>query len=130
MTQNRPRKAKKNRKTRSTQVYLDEFFSQYPTFDYDPSEPVMSEFYRMCDFFDWDKDDFEKTEARGLLKDALTQQFNSIYGTDVNSIESWQTLCRVLGIAPMPEGLHACRGVSAPQCTIRTKTMLTFFIVR
>jgi len=63
----------------------------------------------MCDFFQWDKEDFEKQEARGLLKDALTQQFNSIYGTDVDSIQSWQTLCQVLRIVPMPEGLHACR---------------------
>lgn len=74
----------------------------------------MAEFYRMCDFFNWDKDDEEKKEARNLLKDALTQQFNSIYGTEVNSIESWQNLCRVLGITPIPEGLHACREVSNP----------------
>jgi len=95
---------------RSLEGNLAEFFSQYD-FSYNPSAPVMTEFYRMCDFFDWDRDDEEREEAREQLKDAMTRQFNSIYGMDVDDISSWQNLCRVLRIVPIPNGLEACRDV-------------------
>lgn len=65
----------------------------------------------MCDYFDWDRDDEEKLEARELLKDALTQQFNGIYGTEVEDLESWKGLCRAIGISPIPDELEACREV-------------------
>jgi hypothetical protein len=74
----------------------------------------MAEFYRMCDLFGWQRDDEEKEKARELLKDALTQQFNDMYGTDVDDIRSWQNLCRILEIVPIPDALHACREVSHP----------------
>lgn len=88
---------------------LQTYFNKYPTFAYDDTKASTSEFYRMCDFFDWDED--EKDDARGLFKDALVQEFNIIYGTDENNIESWNTLCRVLNVDPIPQGLDACREV-------------------
>ena len=48
----------------------------------------MSEFYRMCDMYGWDREDETKKKARLDLKDALTLQFNAIYGEDVNSLEA------------------------------------------
>jgi hypothetical protein len=42
----------------------------------------------------------------------MTQQFNSLYGTDVDNISSWENLCRVLEIVPIPDELEACRDVS------------------
>jgi hypothetical protein len=72
----------------------------------------MAEFYRMCDDFDWKKEDKERVEARSLLKDAMAQQFNNIYGTDVDDVISWQNLCSVLGIVPIPDALVPCRNVS------------------
>lgn len=57
----------------------------------------------------WDED--AREEAREGFKNALVQEFNKMYGTDVNDIGSWQGLCRVLGIAPVPDKLNECREV-------------------
>ena len=71
----------------------------------------MSEFWRMCRYFGWNKEDEEQQEAREELKDAMVQQFNEFYGTDIEDINSWQILCGVLGISPIPQELKACRKV-------------------
>lgn len=89
--------------------HLQDFFNNYPEFNYVPANGASGELYRMYDFFGWDRD--EKEEAKELFKDALVQEFNKIYGTDENDIESWHTLCRVLTIDPIPDGLKACREV-------------------
>ncbi|CAE6457930.1 unnamed protein product [Rhizoctonia solani] len=90
-------------------AYLSAFFRKYPSFDYDSSEPVMSEFYRMCDSFGWERGDEDREEARDGLKDALVHEFNAIYGTDHESLAAWQSLCRVLNLTSIPEQLEACR---------------------
>jgi len=72
----------------------------------------MEQFYQLCDHLGWHREDEERKEARELLRDAMTQQFNAIYGTDVDDIGSWRNLCQVLEIAPIPEELVACRNVS------------------
>lgn len=104
-SQNRPRHQQRSSQTH----YLHEFFEEYPDFSYNPSAPVMSEFYRMCDFFCWERGDNDREEAHAALKDAMTHQFNSMYGTDVNDLASWQHLCRILQIFPIPDALVACR---------------------
>jgi hypothetical protein len=100
---------------------LTDFFAQYPEFSYDASAPVMTEFWKMCDYFGWDEDDEERKSARGSLKDAMTQQFNNIYGTDVESISAWKNLCQVLHIDPIPDELNACRNVSHYHGPIRVR---------
>jgi hypothetical protein len=66
----------------------------------------------MCDQYGWPDDSPIKTEARADFKDALVQEFNRIYGKDENDVASWQVLCRVLNVVPLPEDLEACRRVS------------------
>ncbi|KAF7970579.1 hypothetical protein HWV62_23693, partial [Athelia sp. TMB] len=102
------RRVRRNKRTASL---IEKFFEQYPPFDYDSSQPVMSEFWRMCHYFGWNKKDEEQQEAREELKDAMVQQFNDFYGTDIEDINSWQILCGVLGISPVPQELKACREV-------------------
>ncbi|QRW27731.1 hypothetical protein RhiXN_02326 [Rhizoctonia solani] len=98
-------------------AYIRAFFNKYDDFDYDPTKPVMEEFYRMCDHYSWSS---EKDKNRRYLnkarekagegfKDALTLQFNTIYGTDENSLLAWQNLCIVLNLGNIPEELNACR---------------------
>lgn len=94
--------------------YIDKFFAQHPGFDYDPSAPIWMEFNRMCDDYEWDSDDYEFRNARRNFKSAMVQQFNSLYGTDENDLSSWQNLCRILGIQPVPERLKDCRKVCTP----------------
>ncbi|KDQ53386.1 hypothetical protein JAAARDRAFT_183348 [Jaapia argillacea MUCL 33604] len=106
--------SKRNRRKRNVQqdigpTHLDDFFASYPAFTFDSSKPVMGEFRRMCREYRWGGYNPEKDEAYDLFKDALTQQFNAIYGTDVDEIDAWRNLCRVLRISPIPEGLKACR---------------------
>jgi len=45
------------------------------------------------------------------FQDALTMQFNDIYGTDENDLTNWQALCARLRMNPVPETLNACREV-------------------
>jgi len=92
---------------------LEVYFSQYPTFAYNTSEPPTSEFNRMCKSFGWHhpKHVALKKQARKLFRDALTKQFNSKYGTSADDIASWQLLCNRLGIFPIPNTLKECRQV-------------------
>jgi hypothetical protein len=76
----------------------------------------VQEFYRMCDFFEWEKDDEEKKSAHEEFKTAMVLTFNALYGTDVNNIESWHKLCVALDINPLPKGLEQCQRVRTPPC--------------
>ena len=69
----------------------------------------------MCDDFEWDSDDYEMRAARREFKSAMVQQFNSLYGTDEDDLNSWQNLCHVLNIEPAPDRLKECReeGIAA-----------------
>jgi hypothetical protein len=118
--------------------YIELFFDRYPAFHHNASRPVMDEFDRLCDAARWgghtpdadepmsisegeiaefnhdlpyDWGDDEEDEARALFRDALVQEFNLVYGTDENDIGSWQGLCRVLDIVPIPDDLETCRRV-------------------
>ena len=91
--------------------HLDEFFTQYPEFPYQRDKPSSQEFYRMCDFFDWDRGDPERIQAHDDFKTALVHQFNGIYGTDVNNIASWRRLCLALEITPLPDNVKNAQKV-------------------
>jgi len=91
--------------------HLDAFFAQYPAFVYDQKSSSSEEFYRLCDFFDWDRDDPEREEAYASFKIALVQQFNSLYGTEVDDIESWRGLSLALDIVPLPDDLREAKKV-------------------
>jgi len=93
--------------------YLNDFFEQYPDFDYDPSMPANSEWYRLCDHMNWGKKgkktNPERESAYEDFKDALVHQFNTNYGTDEESLDAWQELCERLGVFPIPDTLKEAR---------------------
>ncbi|KAH8800384.1 hypothetical protein F5884DRAFT_825056 [Xylogone sp. PMI_703] len=91
--------------------HIDAFFARYPRFDYNPSSPIWAEFDRMCDRFRWRYESDERRDARDLFREAIVEQFNSLYGTDVNDLGSWQNLCHILNIVPVPDSLKYCREV-------------------
>ncbi|KAG2102837.1 uncharacterized protein F5147DRAFT_706977 [Suillus discolor] len=95
--------------TNGIQTPLDDFFATYPAFDYNSSASASSEFHRMCGHFCWNKKDKEKKKAHRDFKDALVQQLNEIYGTDVNNLSSWRNLCQIVHISPIPDTLESCR---------------------
>ncbi|KAH7909592.1 hypothetical protein BJ138DRAFT_209388 [Hygrophoropsis aurantiaca] len=88
---------------------LPGFFAQYSNFNYNASESASHEFYRLCKFNRWQRDDPERQDAHDAFKTALAIQFNNIYGTDEHSLSAWRDLCEVIGVVPIPEGLAACR---------------------
>ncbi|KAJ1309452.1 hypothetical protein OPQ81_006228 [Rhizoctonia solani] len=94
-----------------TQTNIHQFFSQHTSFKYDPSQPVMSEFYRMIHSEDFPK--ASQAQAKREIEDALTKDFNLIYGTDVGDLEAWQGLCRVLGFENIPDDLVDCKKLVA-----------------
>ncbi|KAI9842850.1 MAG: hypothetical protein M1837_006871 [Sclerophora amabilis] len=107
----KPVSKKRSRGKRNRQSKVDSFFAAYPAFDYDSTAPIFEEFYRMCDFFGWNSKIYkdEKDSARDQFKDAMVEDFNDLYGTDVDDIRAWHTLCRTLYIVPPPEEIEQCR---------------------
>lgn len=87
------------------------FFAQYPTFDYVRGAASTQEFYRMCDTFDWNRENPERQQAHDDFKIALVQQFNILYGTEVEDIHAWRGLCLALEIFPLPENVDASKEV-------------------
>ena len=57
----------------------------------------------MCDFFDWERDDADRKDAHEEFKSTLVHQFNHLYGTDPDDIQTWQGLCMALCIRPLPK---------------------------
>ncbi|CUA75773.1 hypothetical protein RSOLAG22IIIB_11991 [Rhizoctonia solani] len=96
-----------------TQTNIHQFFSQYASqaFEYNPSRPVMSEFYRMVDSKDFPQ--ASQAQAKREIEDALTLDFNLIYGTDVGDLAAWQGLCRVLEFDYVPDDLLECKKMVA-----------------
>ncbi|KAF9471705.1 hypothetical protein BDN70DRAFT_767230, partial [Pholiota conissans] len=89
---------------------VPEFFSQFSSsFTYTPENSSSAEFYRLCDELGWEKNEPQRTQAHKEFKNALTRQFNTNYGTEKNSLESWQALCKHLGANPVPKTLNRCR---------------------
>lgn len=91
------------------------FFSMYPKFVYNDKRGVAEEFYRMCDYFAWKKDDAAREEARHAFKEAMVIRFNGLYGTDVTNLESWHKLCVAVHIEPLPMTIVKCKEVSPTQ---------------
>ncbi|PIL36782.1 hypothetical protein GSI_00472 [Ganoderma sinense ZZ0214-1] len=61
----------------------------------------------MCQWFGWNKD--ERLLAYDAFHQAIVTQFNATYGADVDNLASWQLLCLVLRINPVPPDLITCR---------------------
>ena len=91
--------------------HLDAFFGEFSAFNYRRNAPCTQEFYRMCDFFDWDREDPDRQDAHDGFKTALVKQFNSLYGTEVDDIKSWRGLCLALDILPLPEDVTDAKEV-------------------
>ena len=106
--------------TLSSESPLEDFFSNYPRFDYDATESASHEFYRLCDEYHWDRDHPARKAAHQDFKDALVQQFNDIYGIDEDDLGEWQKLCHVVNMNRIPDDLDACREVSL--------SLLLFFV--
>ncbi|CAE6387535.1 unnamed protein product [Rhizoctonia solani] len=90
-------------------THIEAFFAKYPGFEYDPTKPCMDEFKRLNQWARWKKKSNEFEEARKGMNEALTEQFNAIYGKDPGDIVAWRNLCSVLDLAEIPTEISACK---------------------
>jgi len=96
--------------------HIDDFFAQYPSFNYDRANSSPREFYRMCDQFQWKKRPDNacppvRKEAWEKFRVAMVVEFNSRFGTDAEDVFSWKGICEFLQMNPMPSGVESMRKV-------------------
>lgn len=72
----------------------------------------------MYDEFGWTSDDEEAKAAKKDFKAAMVQEFNTLFGTEVNNLDSCQSLCRILNIQPLPVDVKECHKVGHYGCEI------------
>ncbi|TFK21865.1 hypothetical protein FA15DRAFT_696103 [Coprinopsis marcescibilis] len=81
---------------------LHAFFAQYsPQFIYNPNKNTTAEFQRLRKM----RDD----ALYAKFADAFAHQFNANFGTEEQSLLSWQGLCATLGIPPIPYTLKEAK---------------------
>ncbi|KAH7162403.1 hypothetical protein B0J13DRAFT_9682 [Dactylonectria estremocensis] len=85
---------------------MSEFFSRYPGFRYRRDAPFWAEFRRMSKHYKWNN--YQRREHVEDFKTAMTKQFNNTFGTDEESLDAWQELCRTIGIG-VPNTLKEAR---------------------
>ncbi|KAG8696296.1 hypothetical protein FRC11_000827, partial [Ceratobasidium sp. 423] len=90
-------------------TYLEAFFAKYPGFEYDPTKPCMDEFKRLKKWAGWERGSEEFEEAHKGMNEALTEQFNALYGKDPNDVVALRNLCSVLELAEIPTERSACK---------------------
>ncbi|CCO35239.1 hypothetical protein BN14_09354 [Rhizoctonia solani AG-1 IB] len=71
---------------------VQRFFSQFPSFEYNSSQSVMSEYFCMTKSQDFKSlTPSQKKKARENLKNALAKDFGQLYRDDLDDLEAWQT---------------------------------------
>ena len=90
------------------------FFSSYSNFTLNRNAAPTKEFLRLKKQYDqWKGGNKKYAKARELFADAVAEDFNAKFGTDVNNIDHWHALCHVLRIHPVPRNICASRRVRA-----------------
>jgi hypothetical protein len=110
---------------------LDAFFLSFRGYQYDPFIPPAESFRSLRRglrwWNDWDGNfpdtwkEYEKDVAT-RYQATLTKEFNLWFGTE-DDIDSWHSLCRAIGIRPLPTTCDECREVSNQ---IHTTLRITF----
>ncbi|TEB23876.1 hypothetical protein FA13DRAFT_1739675 [Coprinellus micaceus] len=85
------------------------YFARYPGFTYDPSKGATSEFRRLRRLLSRQGKDAGTEAPLREFTDALGNQFGEKYGTKWDDLPAWQSLCRRIGINPVPEELEMAR---------------------
>ena len=91
---------------------LEVFFAQFANlgFEYRGSATALNNFERLQEVSRWGDDSEDLREALYDFNNALTRQFNVTIGTETD-LPSWQNLCRLIDITPVPDTIQECRRV-------------------
>ncbi|KAF5364730.1 hypothetical protein D9757_012483 [Collybiopsis confluens] len=70
----------------------------------------------------WDHEDPERNVALDRVRDAIAEQFNMFFGSDVNDLNAWNNLFRALRIVEVPDTIDQCkkaiRGIHVNICDL------------
>lgn len=87
------------------------FFSQFADFEYTQHSHPSDAFNDLVDVDDIWRPIYEtKYLLVEAYRDALTQEFNELFGTEVDDLTLWQNLCRRIGL-DVPTTMKKCRQV-------------------
>ncbi|EIN09342.1 hypothetical protein PUNSTDRAFT_134495 [Punctularia strigosozonata HHB-11173 SS5] len=88
---------------------VQQYFKDLPESQSVPKHSYIEAFYDLSRQQRWDKVRFKA--ERWKFQSAYGRDFDQRYGTDPNSLHSWQQLCRAIGIHQdeMPTDLWSCR---------------------
>ena len=92
----------------SAPSYRDSYWSQYPGFVPNPNASVAKEFKRLMAFNGWSPKDPEHAQRKAECFEA---EFEHHYGTGTHKLQTWQDLCREVGIEPIPPSITQCKKV-------------------
>lgn len=89
---------------------LISFFQQYEDedFQYDVTMPATQQLKQLSQ----NMTSQEVKAARNKFGRALAKQFTQTFGDELDSLESWQALCRAVSIDPVPDTLEEAQVVS------------------
>ncbi|KAJ7111720.1 hypothetical protein C8R44DRAFT_632419 [Mycena epipterygia] len=99
----------KKPKPPATATHLEQYFSSYPKFEYDPSGPTSQQFKQLGKVYKEDRATMNPYELYQGYNRALGLTFSHYYGNDVNDLGNWQRLCRTVEIFPVPDSLEECQ---------------------
>ncbi|QBZ65656.1 hypothetical protein PoMZ_12619 [Pyricularia oryzae] len=87
---------------------LDEFFLSFEDFAYNPSDPPAKSFARLEKHRGWAADGSASRKAWKKYQTALASELDMWYGP-TDDLTAWHTLCRAIGIKPLPESCTQCK---------------------
>ncbi|CAL1699420.1 unnamed protein product [Somion occarium] len=90
---------------------IDRFLSQFPGFKYKQYVPAGQEFKRLQQFYGRRWSQQRHRQVSEQFRNIMVEQFNDDYGVDENRLQSWQYLCAVLCVWPIPDTVSECREV-------------------
>ncbi|KAH6868881.1 hypothetical protein BKA70DRAFT_1359027 [Coprinopsis sp. MPI-PUGE-AT-0042] len=91
---------------------VNDFFAAYAefSFQYDPRQAAHDEFHRLCEIMKVaGPTDFDRESSMKAFSRALVAQFNFRFGTNVDNLANWQSICVTLGIEPVPQELKQAK---------------------
>lgn len=90
---------------------MDVFYAYYKDFTPNPTLSLFANFDALSLSRDWAPGGRARTRARRHFRNAMIEEFNTTYGTDDCDLGSWQNLCRVVGVASVPDSITQCKKV-------------------
>ncbi|KAG5939811.1 hypothetical protein E4U60_000743 [Claviceps pazoutovae] len=90
----------------TTKGPIERFFQRYIQYTYEPNAPVWAEYERMSKTFRYKKGNKKDEKARTLLRQAIVDEFDAIYGEDKKQLAFLRRLCQRLEIFPLPNSVR------------------------